>query len=88
MTRVLLSSVACVAMLSMLADAGPAEAAKRGNAWQGGRPIIVTDLSNSHAQAPKYPEYHKTWQDGALRKPVKKELKVKTRQPHSGGSRL
>lgn len=79
MTRVLLSSVACVAMLSMLADAGPAEAAKRGSAWQGGRPIIVTDLSNSHAQAPKYPEYHKAWQDGALRKPVKKELKAKTR---------
>ena len=80
MTRVLLSSVACVAMLSMLADAGPAEAAKRGNAWQGGRPIIVTDLSNpsrsragksvtvnSHAKAPKYPEYHKIWQDGTLR---------------------
>ena len=22
---------------------------------------------NSHARAPKHPEYHKTWQDGALR---------------------
>jgi hypothetical protein len=32
----------------------------------------------SHAQAPKYPEYHKTWQDGALRKPLGKELKANT----------
>jgi hypothetical protein len=34
--------------------------------------------ANSHAQAPKYPEYHKTWEDGALRKPLKKGLKANT----------
>lgn len=33
---------------------------------------------NSHAQTSKYPEYHKTWQDGALRKPLKKGLKANT----------
>jgi hypothetical protein len=33
---------------------------------------------NSHAQAPKHPEYHKTWEDGALRKPLKKGLKAKS----------
>ena len=32
---------------------------------------------NSHAQAPKHPEYHKTGEDGALRKPLKKGLKAK-----------
>jgi hypothetical protein len=32
---------------------------------------------NSHAQAPSYPEYHKTWEDGALREPLKKGLKAK-----------
>ena len=54
MTRVLLSSVTCVAILSILADGGPAEAAKRGSAFPGGRPIIVTDLTNpSHSRAGK-----------------------------------
>lgn len=43
---------------------------------------------NSHAQAAKYPEYHKVWQDGALRKPLKKGLKTKGQQKAPAGKYL
>lgn len=36
---------------------------------------------NSHAQANKYPEYHKVWEDGALKKSIKKEIKAKMLRP-------
>ena len=46
-----------------------------------GATTLATPI-NSHAGASKHPEYHKVWEDGALRKPPKKGLKAKA--PHSG----
>jgi len=41
----------------------------------------------AHAQAPKYPEYQRTWEDGALRTNAQKGFKGKAPRQGSSGAR-